>query len=1154
MTSALLDTLFVGDWNGSGTSPSSSSCGPINTTLDGEVALLIFITDRQETATPDYAGVLTITTAAGTFTKVSHQTYTYGPLTGDSPGSFPYVYSTVDIWAAVIPTAGSYTWSATVDTSGDNFQNAAIGYVVTLANIDTTTIFDPNGGNFNLQTNLTGTSSDPSTSITTDNANPFVLNFAKTHNVGGSTGNLTAPSGFTAVTHNTSGQGVGTVPAISTMVAYKQFTGTPSGTSITVGTAGDYWHSLSIALNTVDDTSSTVKNWDPFVRSSVHVGITTTNNLLDTATSLSGSGNENAQSFISWASGTKYFEFTMPSWDGSQVGVGVGGDQDFGGNTPQFRIGAKLGVVSPAGSWSDILGSAMTGDIIGVVIDFDGGHAYTNDYTAATGWNGPSGAGTSDPVAKTGGYPLGSITTPSFINTWLQNNGTVIVLNTGAGSPGFAHTAPAGSDAWGDTLVTVTGAWASTEADDIFAAVGGQGNVGPWESTETTDIFAGTIETPTTGVWASTEVADVFAGLIYMPPRGTWASTEAPDTWGNYPGIELLGLDTHGAPTDPVNPVINTSGFDRIIILGMTDAAVGADRGRPKLITGITSAAGLNWQQRAVIVSGPDHDDVFSCLQVVWAYSHLPLVNETLTISYDAGEGSSITTAQKVQWFSVKGLNGNFNYPFADVDNANSVLGFAGGLAGTATTAELAVPLETGVPTSSGEITDPAMFDETNRATLDSGEVTVTSTGWTSGVLPYALSHSGKQANKFHFEVIAEHVTSDPKYGFALFQGSRPGLSPNAVASFAEGVCISFQSGDIVVDSGLAGFFGPCVDGDVVSFDVDADNALLWVRNVTQNTPYNGHASGDPGAAFNGIPIKGFDLYAFLIRAEAGFGDGGGADNVYTYEPMALPGIVSGGKITANFGQLPFEGAIPNGFTAGWSGGVKIVQPDAVYPTFVYGFADAHQGSPSPTLGVSPGYNGIDISTVGGSQRDISLLSQYKILHFAQPASAGDVQAGNTVPSWQVFADALKPGQNAPGEFVVTENADRFSALGYVGAFGIVGEVVAHETPDHFSAIGFEADSGIFVTTDTPDRFSAFGFQPLTGVWNSTEAADRFAATGLGRGEDGVWASTEAVDICQIIGNTPASGSFVTTETPDQFRAFGAGVVRNRRRRQVFVG
>lgn len=134
-----------------------------------------------------------------------------------------------------------------------------------------------------------------------------------------------------------------------------------------------------------------------------------------------------------------------------------------------------------------------------------------------------------------------------------------------------------------------------------------------------------------------------------------------------------------------------------------------------------------------------------------------------------------------------------------------------------------------------------------------------------------------------------------------------------------------------------------------------------------------------------------------------------------------------------------------------------------------------------------------------------------------------------------------------------TEAPDTFAAIGYPGAFGIIGFVNASEAPDVFAAAGYQPVSGPMISFETPDHFSAFAFQPLTGVWVSTEAKDIFHATGIGQGEDGVWVSTEAPDIFAATGIVPIVGTFETTEAPDRFFAIGAGVIRVRRRRIFYV-
>lgn len=176
----------------------------------------------------------------------------------------------------------------------------------------------------------------------------------------------------------------------------------------------------------------------------------------------------------------------------------------------------------------------------------------------------------------------------------------------------------------------------------------------------------------------------------------------------------------------------------------------------------------------------------------------------------------------------------------------------------------------------------------------------------------------------------------------------------------------------------------------------------------------------------------------------------------------------------------------------------------------------------------------------------------YKAFSTAQ--SGLTISGGISTQPWSFIADALV-GTGPGSVWASVEAADGFSAVGYPGAFGVLGDLEAFEITDAFHAAGFQPVVGPLTVSESRDIFSAFGRQPLTGVLTVTELRDAMVAHGLGRGEDGVFIVTENPDVLAALGFTPNSGTFIVTETADQARFVGSGVAHgvSGRRRIFFV-
>ena len=127
-------------------------------------------------------------------------------------------------------------------------------------------------------------------------------------------------------------------------------------------------------------------------------------------------------------------------------------------------------------------------------------------------------AATANPTDRTGGFNISLVTVGSglFPYVWLQNNPASVTLDGGDyPSPTFPYAPPSGYNPW-DGPRAPSGTWASTEATDVFAAIGypgAPGVVGDWASTEATDIAAFVVATGVVGTFVTSESPDIFLAL-----------------------------------------------------------------------------------------------------------------------------------------------------------------------------------------------------------------------------------------------------------------------------------------------------------------------------------------------------------------------------------------------------------------------------------------------------------------------------------------------------------------------------------------------------------------------------------------------------------------------------------------------------------------
>jgi hypothetical protein len=102
------------------------------------------------------------------------------------------------------------------------------------------------------------------------------------------------------------------------------------------------------------------------------------------------------------------------------------------------------------------------------------------------------------------------------------------------------------------------------------------------------------------------------------------------------------------------------------------------------------------------------------------------------------------------------------------------------------------------------------------------------------------------------------------------------------------------------VSSGLA--FGTIANGTVVCIAVDTDARLVWFRLGAAGN-WNTVASNNPATGVGGVSLsigRGIPIYPSVVL------------------------VSSGDQITANFGDTAFVGAVPSGYTSGFTAGASV--------------------------------------------------------------------------------------------------------------------------------------------------------------------------------------------------------------------------------------
>jgi hypothetical protein len=179
--------------------------------------------------------------------------------------------------------------------------------------------------------------------------------------------------------------------------------------------------------------------------------------------------------------------------------------------------------------------------------------------------------------------------------------------------------------------------------------------------------------------------------------------------------------------------------------------------------------------------------------------------------------------------------------------------------------------------------------------TLSGGNLVVTNTGGSSGDQGARVA-AGKTTGKHYFEITYTSYGGGGNTGVGI---ATPASTYTAMGSNATTGCEVFSSGNIYSNGGSTGqSLGTQVTGVIMGVAVDLDNRKIWFRNAPSGN-WNDWTSG--GATYNpATNVGGISIPSGTMAPICTFNAGGSV-------------------FTANFGASAFTGAVPSGFTAGWT-------------------------------------------------------------------------------------------------------------------------------------------------------------------------------------------------------------------------------------------
>jgi hypothetical protein len=190
--------------------------------------------------------------------------------------------------------------------------------------------------------------------------------------------------------------------------------------------------------------------------------------------------------------------------------------------------------------------------------------------------------------------------------------------------------------------------------------------------------------------------------------------------------------------------------------------------------------------------------------------------------------------------------------------------------------------------------------DKTANITLSGGNLIATCT---NGILGGARATDRQVTGKFYWECTRNVALGGTPSGVGFTNSVVP-LTTNVSTTAALGTCALIGTGTLYVDgSAIVGGFGAPANGSVVCIAVDAAARLGWFR-VGAAGNWNNSGTANPATGVGGFSIPGTGVGIPLHPA------------VWLNSTNE--------QTTANFGDTAFVGAVPSGFTSGFTAGASV--------------------------------------------------------------------------------------------------------------------------------------------------------------------------------------------------------------------------------------
>src|SRR5678816_475571 len=190
--------------------------------------------------------------------------------------------------------------------------------------------------------------------------------------------------------------------------------------------------------------------------------------------------------------------------------------------------------------------------------------------------------------------------------------------------------------------------------------------------------------------------------------------------------------------------------------------------------------------------------------------------------------------------------------------------------------------------------------DKTSGITLSGGNLIATST---SGAITAGRAADRQALGKFYWEITANTIASAAT-GFGI-ANTQAALGTAIYTGNNLNACMAWRASAVYMNGVSTGInFGTITAGSVICFALDLDNRRFWIR-VGAAGNWNANVANSPVTNVGGIDvgsIVGHGLPAYPIYALG----------------------TTSEQITANFGDTAFTGAVPSGYTSGFTAGTSV--------------------------------------------------------------------------------------------------------------------------------------------------------------------------------------------------------------------------------------